>query len=347
MPPNVKIMPNLRRRATRQKPRPSRREQFVAVLAYDGVNAFELGLAVEIFGLTDMGTDWYRLVVCCEHPGRPLTANNGIRIVADDDLRTLARANTIIVPGWSHIEHIPSVTLLDTLRRAHQRGVRIASICSGVFILAAAGLLDGRRATAHWAQAELLSSRYPAVNVDPNVLYVDDGDIMSSAGRAAGLDLCLHIVRRDYGAEIANRVAQRLVVPPHREGGQAQYIPQTVRKAEGDALASVLAWAQHHLDQDLAIDRLASRAGMSRRTFIRRFEEATGMSPGDWVVQARVSRARELLEATQLSIEDVAAATGFGSAEALRHHFRQRIGTSPMRYRAVFQIPARADAENR
>ncbi|WP_271575035.1 DJ-1/PfpI family protein [Bradyrhizobium sp. CCBAU 11361] len=151
------------------------------MLAYDGVNAFELGLAVEVFGLTDMGTDWYRLVVCSEHPGRPLATNNGIRIVADDGLRTLALANTIIVPGWSHIEHIPSVTLLDTLRRAHQRGVRIASICSGVFILAAAGLLDGRRATAHWAQAELLSSRYPAVNVDPNVLYVDDGDIMSSA----------------------------------------------------------------------------------------------------------------------------------------------------------------------
>lgn len=245
------------------------------------------------------------------------------------------------MPGWSHIEHVPSVTLLDTLRRAHQRGVRIASICSGVFILAAAGLLDGRRATAHWAQAELLSSRYPTVNVDRDVLYVDDGDIMSSAGRAAGLDLCLHIVRRDYGAEIANRVAQRLVVPPHREGGQAQYIPQPVRKAEGDALASVFAWAQHHLDQDLAIDRLASRAGMSRRTFIRRFEEATGMSPGDWVVQARVSRARELLEATQLSIEGIAAATGFGSAEALRHHFRQRIRTSPMRYRAAFQVSGR------
>ncbi|QHP74064.1 transcriptional regulator FtrA [Bradyrhizobium sp. LCT2] len=341
MPYIVKIMPNLRTRATHRKLPPPRREQSVAVLAYDGVNTFELGMAVEVFGLTDMGRDWYRLVVCTEHPGRPLAANNGIRIAADDGLKTLARANTIIVPGWSHIEHVPSATLLDTLRRAHQQGVRIASICSGVFILAAAGLLDGRRATAHWAQAELLSSRYPAVNVDPNVLYVDDGDIMSSAGRAAGLDLCLHIVRRDYGAEIANRVAQRLVVPPHREGGQAQYIPQPVRKAEGDALASVFAWAQHHLDQDLAIDRLASRAGMSRRTFIRRFEEATGMSPGDWVAQARVSRARELLEATQLPIEDIAVATGFGSAEALRHHFRQRIRTSPMRYRTAFQVSGR------
>jgi AraC family transcriptional regulator, transcriptional activator FtrA len=335
-------MPAPRTRAVPQKSRPSRRVQTVAVLAYDGVNAFELGLAVEVFGLTDMGPGWYRVVVCTEHPGRPLIANNGLKIIADAGLKTLARADTIIVPGWSDKEVTPSATLLDALRRAHQRGVRIASICSGVFVLAAAALLDGRRATVHWAQTDLLSSRYPAVNVDPNVLYVDDGDIMSSAGRAAGLDLCLHIVRRDYGAEIANRVAQRLVVPPHREGGQAQYIPQSVRKAEGDTLAPVFAWAQHHLDQDLTINRLASRARMSRRTFIRRFEEATGMSPGEWVVQARVLRARELLEATQIPIEGIATATGFGSAEALRHHFRQRLGTSPVRYRAVFQMPARS-----
>ncbi len=340
MPYIVKIMPTSR--TIRQTSRPSARERVVVVLAYDGVNAFELGLAVEVFGLTDMGPDWYRVSVCAEHPGRPLVANSGIKIIADAGLKTLRRADTIIVPGWSHQEVNPSATLLNALRRAHQRGVRIASICSGVFILAAAGLLDGRCATVHWAQAELLSSRYPAVNVDPTVLYVDDGDIMSSAGRAAGLDLCLHMVRRDYGAGIANRVAQRLVVPPHREGGQVQYIPQSVRKAEGDTLASVFAWAQHHLDQDLAIDRLASRARMSRRTFIRRFEEATGMSPGEGVVQARVLRARELLEATQIPIEGIATATGFGSAEALRHHFRQRLGTSPVRYRAVFQTSARS-----
>ncbi|WP_371930051.1 transcriptional regulator FtrA [Bradyrhizobium sp. CCGUVB1N3] len=341
MPDIVKIMPAVR--AARQKS-PPRREQLVAVLAYDGVNAFELGMAVEVFGLTDMGADWYRLVVCTEHPGRQLVANNGIRIVADVSLKILARATTIIVPGRENIEDAPSATLLDTLRRAHRRGARIASICAGVFILAAAGLLDGRRATGHWAQAVLLSSKYPTINVDPNVLYVDDGDIMSSAGRAAGLDLCLHIVRRDYGAQIANQVAQRLVVPPHREGGQAQYIPQPVRKAEGDALGSVFAWAQRHLDQDLAINRLAARARMSRRTFIRRFEEATGMSPGEWVVQARVSRARELLEATQIPIEGIATATGFGSVEALRHHFRFRLDTSPARYRAAFLRSAGSQA---
>jgi AraC family transcriptional activator FtrA len=308
------------------------------VLAYDGVNAFELGLAVEVFGLTDMGKDWYRVVVCSERPAQPLRANNGISLAADASLKTLARASTIIVPGWLDLEDMPPAALLEALRRAHRRGVRIASICSGVFILAAAGLLDGRRVTTHWAQTEQLSSVYPSVRVDPNVLYVDDGNIMSSAGRAAGLDLCLHIVRRDHGVEVANRVAQRLVIPPHREGGQAQYIPQPVRQADGeDEFASLFTWARRHLDHDLTIARLASRARMSRRTFIRRFEDATGMSPGEWVVQARLSRARELLEASQISIESVATATGFGSADALRHHFRMQLGTSPTRYRATFQ----------
>ena len=201
-------------------------------------------------------------------------------------------------------------------------------------------MLDGRRATAHWAHTDELARRYPRVEVDPNVLYVDDGDVMTSAGRAAGLDLCLHIVRRDHGAEIANRVARRLVIAPHREGGQAQYILQPVPKTEDDTLAAVFTWAQRHLDRDLTIASLATKARMSRRTFIRRFEDATGMSPGEWVVQARVARARELLEATQLPIEGVATETGFGSADALRHHFRTRLGTSPANYRAAFRVPA-------
>jgi len=333
-------MPNHPPRSSRQRPSP-RQEHLVAVLAYDGVNAFELGLAVEVFGLTDMQADWYRVVVCSERPGEPILANNGIGITADAGLKTLARAKTIIVPGWLDIATTPPAALLDALRRAHHGGARIASICSGVFILAAAGLLDGRRATTHWAQTEQLASKYPMVRIDPNVLYVDDGDIMSSAGRAAGLDLCLHIVRRDHGVDVANRVAQRLVVPPHREGGQAQFIPQPVRKAEGNELASVLVWARDHLDHDLTIARLASKAKMSRRTFIRRFEKEAGVSPGEWVVQARLSRARELLEATQTAIEDVATTTGFGSADALRHHFRIRLSTSPAHYRAAFQTPAR------
>jgi AraC family transcriptional regulator, transcriptional activator FtrA len=337
MPYIVKIMPSLPTRSDRRK---SNRQHVIAVLAYDGVNAFELGLTVEVFGLSNMGRDWYRIVVCSERPGQPLTANSGLKIIADAGMGALARADTIIVPGSLKIVESPPATLLDALRRAHRRGARVASICSGAFILAAAGLLDGRRATAHWAQTDTLSRRYPRVQVDANVLYVDDGDIMSSAGRAAGLDLCLHIVRCDHGAEIANRVARRLVIAPHREGGQAQYIPQPVPRAEGDALASVFAWAQRHLDRDLTIAGLASRARMSRRTFIRRFEDATGMSPGEWVVQARVSKARELLEATQIPIEDVATETGFGSADAMRHHFRGRLGTSPANYRAAFRVPA-------
>ncbi len=237
-------------------PRPSKTaamapRNLVAVLAYDGVCTFELGIAVEVFGLAGMGSGWYRVVVCAARPGRPVAANGGVRIVAEAGLDTLRRAGTIIVPGWQSIEAHPPDVLLDGLRRAHANGTRIASICSGVFVLAAAGLLDGRRAAAHWANAESLSQKYPQIAVDPNVLYVDDGDILTSAGRAAGLDLCLHIVRRDHGAEIANQVARRLVVAPHRDGGQAQFISRPVA-AQGDRLGNVFAWASRHLDGDLS-----------------------------------------------------------------------------------------------
>ena len=228
MPYSVKIMPNLPIRSSRRKSRSEGAQRVVAVLAYDGVSAFELGLAIEVFGLSNMGPDWYRVVVCSERPGQPLAVNNGLKIIADAGMGALARADTIIVPGSREIVESPSIAMLDALRRAHRRGARMASICTGAFILAAAGLLDGRRATAHWAQTETLSRRYPRVQVDANVLYVDDGDILTSAGRAAGLDLCLHIVRSDHGTEVANHVARRLVIAPHREGGQAQYIRQPV-----------------------------------------------------------------------------------------------------------------------
>jgi AraC family transcriptional regulator, transcriptional activator FtrA len=326
-------------RPSRSKSRSSGSSHVVAVVAYDGVSAFELGFTLEVFGLSQMGPDWYRVVVCSERPGQPLRANEGLKVIADTGLGALARADTVIVPGSRDIVEASPV-LLDALRRAHQRGARVASICAGAFILAAAGLLDGRRATAHWAHTEILSRRYPRVQVDPNVLYVDDGDIMTAAGRAAGLDLCLHIVRRDHGAEVANQVARRLVIAPHREGGQAQYIRQPVPPIEGDALAVVFDWAQRHLDRDLTISSLAAKARMSRRTFIRRFEDATGMPPGEWVVQTRVAKARELLEATKIPIEGVATETGFGSADAMRHHFRLRLGTSPANYRAAFRAPA-------
>lgn len=346
MPNNLKIVPNVPSgnapQGASRKPSvaPRRRRPVVAVLIYPGVNAFDLSLATEMFGLTDMGPTWYRVVICCEHPGQAVCANNGLKLIADAGLNALATADTIIAPGWPDTKAIPPASLLNALRRAHRRGARLVSICSGVFVLAATGLLDGRRATAHWAEAEELSNRYKAIHVDPNVLYVDEGDIMSSAGRAAGLDLCLHIIRRDFGAEVANVAAQRLVVPPHREGGQAQFIPRAVQKTERNALAPLFAWAHRHLDSDLTIARLASKAGMSRRTFIRRFQESTGVPPGEWVVQARIFRARELLEMTQLAIEEIATATGFGSADALRHHFRARLGTSPAHYRTSFRRSA-------
>jgi AraC family transcriptional regulator, transcriptional activator FtrA len=324
-----KIMPNLAQRA----PLPNR---LVAVLAYDGMSIFELGIAVEVFGLADMGPDWYRVVVCGERKRRRIAAGNGVGIVTDVGLGSLAQAGTIIVPGWEDVAAIPPEPMLVALRRAHRRGARIASICSGAFILAAARLLDGRRATAHWAHTDILARRYPRARIDAGVLYVDDGDILTSAGRAAGLDLCLHIVRRDFGAEIANRVARRLVIAPHREGGQAQFIARPVA-VEGDRLAGVIAWAQDRLDRDVSIAELAAQARMSRRTFIRRFSAATGMPPGEWVRQARLERARCVLETTQLPIETVATTVGYGSADTLRHHFRTRLDTSPARYRSSFR----------
>jgi AraC family transcriptional regulator, transcriptional activator FtrA len=270
--------------------------------------------------------------------GKTVFGNNGVRIVADADLKTLAHAGTISCRRGRTLKILRHYAARCTAPCASVRHAARFHL-PGVFILAAAGLLDGCRATAHWAQTELLPSRYPAVQVDPNALHIDDGDIMSSAGRAAGLDLCLYIVRRDYGAGVANRVVQRLIVPPHCEGGQAQFIPRPVHKADGDMLGEVFAWAQRHLDHNLTIASLASKARMSRHTFIRRFKEATGLSPGEWVVRARVSRARELLEETQVPVEGVATATGCGSAYALRHHFRLRLVTSPADYRAAFRAP--------
>jgi AraC family transcriptional activator FtrA len=325
----MKIMPNI-------LPSPGRpADHLVAVLAYDGVSTFELGIAVEIFGLPGMGPDWYRVLVCADRPGEPLLANGGVGIVAAAGLEALSDAETIIVPGWQDVDAVPPSAITDALRDAHVRGTRIASICSGVFVLAAAGLLDERRAAVHWANADALARKYPRIHVDPKVLYVDEGDILTSAGRAAGLDLCLHIVRRDHGVEIANQTARRLIIAPHRSGGQAQFIPRPV-PPEKDRLNGVLSWARENLDRDLSIAALAARTHMSRRTFIRRFEEATGISPGEWVLQARIGEACRLLEASDASVEKIAEITGFGSADTVRHQFRSRLSTSPARYRASF-----------
>jgi AraC family transcriptional regulator, transcriptional activator FtrA len=316
----------------RQPDGPANRD--VAVLAYDGLCTFEFGIAVEVFGLPrpELG-ELYRCVVCGIEPG-PFRALGGVRVTAEAGLEAVATAGTIVVPGWRDAREMPPAPLLDALRAAHARGARLMSLCSGVFVLAATGLLDGQRATTHWRYFELLAAMYPQIEIVPDVLYVDGGRILTAAGSAAGLDLCLHVVRRDHGPRIANAVARRLVLPAHREGDQAQIVERPLQ-AEGARLAKLLDWARAHLDRELTVTQLAERAGMSPRNFVRRFRETTGQPPARWLLDARLARARDLLAATDMSIEQVATDCGFGSADTLRHHFRSRLKASPSRYRAT------------
>jgi len=326
MPITVKIMP-----IPPVNPR-------VAVVAYDGLCTFEFGIAVEVFGLPrpEMGAGWYSFAVASADPG-PLRATGGVRLVADGGLEALDGAGTVIVPGWRGADTPVPADLAAALRRAHGAGARLVSICSGVFVLAATGLLDGRRATTHWRYAGRLADAYPAIRFAPDVLYVDEGDVLTSAGSAAGIDLCLHIVRADHGPAVANRVARRLVAPAHREGGQAQYVERPVPpEREGARLGPLLDQMRGALDRGWSVDAMAAAAGMSRRTFLRRFHETTGQAPGDWLTAERLVRARDLLETTGLSVEDITTACGFGSADTLRHHFRTRLGTTPARYRRRF-----------
>ncbi len=311
----------------------------VVALAYDRLSTFEFGIAVEIFGLPrpEMGPDWYRFAVCAIEPG-PLRAIGGFQIIADGGLELLDEADTIVIPGWRGASREPvPPALIAALQRAHARGARLMSICSGVFALAATGLLSGKRATTHWHYAEQLAQVYPDIRVEPDVLYVDEGRVLTSAGSAAGIDLCLHVVRADFGPEIANRLARRLVVPPHREGGQAQFIERPVPPArEGLRFAPLFDRMRARLGEEQPVAELAAEAGMSVRTFLRRFKAATGLPPGEWLLTERLVRARELLETTGHSVESIADATGFGSAATLRHHFRVRLGTSPGTYRNRF-----------
>ncbi|MDE9366228.1 transcriptional regulator FtrA [Luteipulveratus sp. YIM 133132] len=315
----------------------------VAVLAYDGMTGFEAGIVTEVFGLSwpDIDQPWYDLTVCAERS--PLRILGGASLHTPHGLDALAAADTVVIPSVKDPAGPVSAELIDALRTAHGRGARMVSICSGAFALAAAGLLDGRPATTHWRYAAALQERYPAVQVDPDPLYVDDGDVLTSAGCAAGLDLCLHLVRRDLGAAVANAVARRMVVSPHRPGGQAQYVEAPVPEDPvDDRLSATLHWAQEHLDEPLRVADLAARSAMSERTFARRFVAATGTSPAQWVIERRVQRAVELLESTDVPVESVCAATGFASAAALRHHFSARLGTSPTAYRRMFRDRASA-----
>jgi AraC family transcriptional activator FtrA len=328
----VKIPPKQKRR-----PRtPANR--LVAVLVYDGLCSFEYGCAAEVFGLArpEFNFDWYQFIACAVERG-PLRATGGMSVTARGRLSDIAKAGTVIIPGWRGVDVAPAAPLLLALRTAHARGARLLSICSGAFVLAATGLLDGMRATTHWRYAQALRERYPRVEVDANVLYVDNGQILTSAGSAAGLDLCLHLVRRDYGAEIANQVARRLVIAPHRSGGQAQFIQRPMpRRDADDRLSRLLDGIGANPADPATIGDLARRATMSERTLLRRFRDATGTTPADWIAQARLDRARELLEGTALSIEDVARECGFGSAMTLRHHFRHKLALSPSEYKGRF-----------
>lgn len=309
----------------------------VVALAYDGLCTFEYGVAVELFALPrpEMGEGWYRFATAAVEPG-DLKGLGSVRIVGDGGLELLEQASVIVAPGWRGMDHAVPAPLVEALRKAHANGARLMSICSGVFVLAATGLLDGRRATTHWRYADALRERYPAIQVQPDVLYVDEGDLMTSAGSAAGIDLGLHLIRRDFGPEAANTVARRLVVPPHRDGGQAQFVERPVPMAhEASRLGPILDRMRTDLSGEHTIKALASAAGMSERTFLRRFEAATGETPARWLLSERLNRARDLLETSSAGIEQVAQAVGLG-APALRHHFRRQFATTPGAYRARF-----------
>jgi AraC family transcriptional activator FtrA len=309
----------------------------VVALAYDGLCTFEFGCVVELFALPrpELTVPWYEFSVCAAERG-PLRAAGGIEVRVAHGLKALEQADTIVIPGWRAPDEPPPAALLTRLRAAFARGARLCSICSGVFVLAAAGLLDGRRATTHWRYVEGLRARYPQIRVEANALYVDEGRLLTSAGSAAGLDMLLHLVRRDHGAKIANQVAQRLVIAPHREGDQAQFVPRPVATDERGRLARLLDFVRAHLGEPHTLASLATRASMSTRTLQRQFAQATGQAPHAWLIGERIERAKELLEGTRLPTARVAARVGMGSAESLRHHFRERVGTTPLQYRRRF-----------
>ena len=317
------------------------RGPLVAALVYDGLCTFEYGVTVEVFGLSrpELGPDWYRFGSCAIEPG-PLRAVGGLRVDADAGLELLEEADLIVAPGWKGVEVEPAAELICALRRAHARGARLMSICSGVFVLAATGLLDGLRVTTHWRYAEALKAKHPALQFDDDVLYVDQGQILTSAGSAAGLDLSLHVVRCDFGPEAANKVARRLVLPAHRNGGQRQYVERPVPEQEDARLSDLLARVRARPDQAISVAEMARMAAMSKRTLHRRFLETVGEAPASWLIGIRVERARELLEAHDVPMEELARVCGFGSVAVLRHHFRRRLKVSPTQYRAHCGRPA-------
>ncbi|HZV64422.1 MAG TPA: helix-turn-helix domain-containing protein [Telluria sp.] len=311
----------------------------VAVVAFDGISPFHLSVPCAVFGedCNTGGVPRIELLVCAADAG-PLRTSAGFSIQAEHGLEALAAADLIIVPSWRSIDDAPPARLLDALRAAHAGGAQLVGLCLGAFVLAAAGLLDARPATTHWLCADALARRYPRIRVDPNVLYVDDGDVLTSAGTAAGIDCCLHLLRKYHGADIANHVARRMVVPPHRQGNQAQFIERQLPAAAGaDRLMEVLDWVTENLGQPHALDALATRALMSRRTFTRRFRQVTGTTVGQWLRHQRLALAQRLLETSEHPVEAVAELAGFGSPLSLRQSFSEELNTSPSIYRREFR----------
>ena len=313
----------------------------VAVLAYDGLSLFEFAAACEVFGSRgprgDDGTrarPAYRLEVCGEQ--RQVRADHGLTVDVPRRLATLGRADIVVLPPCSDPAAVSERTLA-AVRRAHARGSRILSLCTGAFVLARTGLLDGRRAVTHWDDCDRLAAAHPDVSVDRSVLYVDDGDVLTSAGCAASLDLCLYVMRKDLGAHAANQLARRLVVPPHRDGGQAQYVEAPMPPpADEDPFSETLSWMHDHLHEELTVAELADRSATSERHFARRFAAATGTTPHRWLVVQRVGRAQQLLETTDLSVQAVAERSGLGTSANLRKQFRRHVRTAPSAYRATF-----------
>jgi AraC family transcriptional activator FtrA len=315
----------------------------VAILAYDGMSGFESGLAAEIFGITELSErfsagiarPWYSVKLCSEQP--EIRMLGGATVRTSYGLAELAAADTVIVPSVRDVFAPTSAELVEAIRTARERDSRLVSICSGAFALAAAGVLDGRSATTHWIYADLLREWYPAIDVDPTPLYVDGGDVLTSAGCAAGLDLCLHLVRSDHGVAVANEVARRLVISPHRSGGQAQYIETPVPEPATDGqIASGMAWALENLHAPISLDELATRSVLSRRSYLRRFAKATGTTPIKWLISQRIQASLALLETSSLSIEQIAARVGFESSVTYRHHFVRALRTTPSEYRSCF-----------
>lgn len=310
----------------------------VVVVVDEHSNPFELGCATEVFGLRrpELGRQLYDFRLCSPEP-RTLMRDGFFTLTGVAGLEAADAADTLIVPNRPDTEVPRRPAVLDAVRRAHARGARLVGFCSGAFTLAEAGVLDGRRATAHWQWADDFQARFPSVRLEPEVLFVDDGDILTAAGSAAALDLGLHLVRRDHGAAVANDVARRTVLPPHRNGGQAQYVRSPVPEPRASTTAAARRWALSRLHETIGLRELAARESMSVRTFTRRFRDEVGLSPGQWLVQQRVERARALLETSDLPVDRIARDSGFGTAQSLRQHLQAAIGVTPTAYRRTFR----------